>query len=377
MDVNLNNLSATSKHIERENNYKNNYSKFLTNYMSLIQNKPIIDSFCHLNEDGTKSNDIIHRKGEITLLNNFMDFLSRSNKQIENDRKEYLDRLKHFHGESDEVIKLKQKKRCENVKLYQRLNDLLEFGQQKVRIGKKRKRIEDKTDNVNKSGNNDKKNKIRIRINKSVINRSKEFNKSMNNKYLKFDKNKLNESSKRALRISNHRPLLKNFSSNYNNKIRLIKKIQDDKQNEKIIKMNIKKTHLYKKQWNKSKGFFFKKFLGRNSTNPNKFRIIIREKDYSPKYDYILPNTSRRIVCYDDKGYFNLNEYKKLSTKKAIFNCFNNNDSYDENYNIMNLINKEKEKIRIKKQEKLNDINIYNIVSDYLNRKKETGSYYY
>ena len=387
MDINLNNLSSLSQRIEKKKNFKSIYSKLPSNYIGLISNKPIIESFCYLNKDGTESDNIFNRNREIISFNKFMEKLSRSNKQIEEERKEYLKKLKYFNAESDELAKLKQIKRFENVMLYQRLNNLLELRQHKIRIDKKRKVLQNQSSiNSNDSSINDSQKIFRIHINKRTRKLSKKYSNSVNNnKYLTIDKTKLNESSsKRTLGESIYRPLLKNFSSNHYSKIRIIKNNQENKQNEKISiikdkikninkQMNIIRENSYEKQWNKPKGLIFSKILGRNRKirNFNKYRIIKKEKDYSPKYDYILPDTNRRKFYFGDKGHLDLNKFKILSTKKAIFNYINNNYSFDDNYNIMNLINIIREKKRLEKQVKLNDNDIYNLLSEYLNKKKE------
>ena len=52
----------------------------------------------------------------------------------------------------------------------------------------------------------------------------------------------------------------------------------------------------------------------------------------------------KKIVLYDKSSIISFNKYKIISTRITIYNYNNKNYSFDENYNIMNIIKLEKEK---------------------------------
>ena len=70
---------------------------------------------------------------------------------------------------------------------------------------------------------------------------------------------------------------------------------------------------------------------------------------YNPNYDYMIPNSDKRRIYFDNTEIINFNIFKAVSTRKAICNYINKNYSFDNNYNIINIINLEKEKKKIKK----------------------------
>ena len=52
----------------------------------------------------------------------------------------------------------------------------------------------------------------------------------------------------------------------------------------------------------------------------------------------------KKIVLYDKSSIISFNKYKIISTRITIYNYNNKNYSFDENYNIINIIKLEKEK---------------------------------
>jgi hypothetical protein len=220
MDINLSNLSLLSQRIEKERVFKRIYSKPPADYMGLNKTKPLIDSFCHLNKDGTETDNVIHRNREIMLFNKFLEKLSRSNKQIEKERKNYLSRLNHFNCEKEEDIKLRKIKKFESVAFYRKLNNLLQLRHYKNRFDNQRKeiQIQSEYEHIDDSNNNYRLKTIKIKFNKSDINRLTGLNNSMNNKDSINDKTrniKLDSSSKASERKINYSPfMLNNFNLN-------------------------------------------------------------------------------------------------------------------------------------------------------------------
>ena len=399
MDVNLSTLSSLSKYMEKQKKLKKLYTKLPHNYISPFQRKKVIESYCYLNKDGTRSEDIKHKMHEEFLLSQFIKKLSRTNKEIEKERYDYLKRLKYYNGDNEESIKLKKQQRIENVLINKKLENLLDLRKYKLKFEKKRKEIGKKDsiiDNNNNNNNNNnnsynERNFFKQKVNKNAINR---FNISSTNE--KGDENDIINKTRNTNDNGNIKNKIRNNYTNYlfnhststyfslNNKIKLnndikyknqsaiklnIKK-EDNKDLEKKYKI-IKKIDLYEKKWNLPKCLSFNKNLGRNTFNGNsiRFKKVEEFRNYNPKYDYIFPNTNKNIVFYGNKGKYNIKNYKLISTRKALCKYINNNYSFDDTYNIMKIINSEKEKKRLKKIEGLR--NVSSQLNEYLNEKNK------
>ena len=392
MEYNIDNLSSISKIIEKHKKYKTKLSKLLSGYISPLQSRHAIEPYNYINKDGMTADDCFKRKREDLLLNDFINNLSKSDKQIKEERKEYLNKLKYFNYESEEAIKLKKLKRQENVLLYRKLNFLLDLRKFKVKYDLIKRKISKNLSNnsINIRNDSHKKNNekdlLKHKIKKNIFNKIKMPNKNIKDTMNKTrnEKEKVHQSMKTPLNTIQMNSLsINSCSSNYtlSNRINRIlstiaikeksqienaslmkEKLENLKSKSKIIK----KIDLYKKKWNLPKCINFGKSVGRIHLNKS-CKEYERIKDtITPKYSYIFPNTNGKIVFYGNNN--DLNKYKKISTKKALFNYINNNQFFDENYNIMNIVNSESQKSS-DKNVKLKSIS--NLISEYLKEKKK------
>jgi len=389
MDVNLSTLSSLSKYMEKQKKLKKLYTKLPPNYISPFKSKKVIESYCYLNKDGTRSEDINHKKHEEFLLSQFIKKLSRTNKEIEKERYDYLKKLKYYNGDNEESIELKKQQRIENVLMNKKLENLLDLRKYKLNFEKKRKEIDKKDSIINNNNinSNNEKNYFRQKVNKNAKNR---FNISSTNEKGDEKNDKINNTKNTNNSGNTKNKIRNNFSHStstyfslnnksklntdmkYKNKsaIKLNIKKEDNKDLEKKYKI-IKKIELYEKKWNLPKCLSFNKNLGRNTFNGNsiRFKKVEEFRNYNPKYDYIFPNTNKNIVFYGNKGNYNIKNYKLMSTRKALCKYINNNYSFDDTYNIMKIIKSEKEKKRLKKIERLK--NISGQLNEYLNEKNK------
>lgn len=367
-EVNLSCLSSLSKSFKKQIKLKKIYTKLPNNYIGPFDKKKIIE--CYLNKEQKSQEDI--------SLSQFIQKLSRTNKQIEKERYDYLKRLKYFNGENEESIKLKKIKIMNNISLNKQLDNLLDLRKYRLKYEKKRKEIEQKN-NINIDNNYKHIAKLKINKSKNIglkspdINKSNIINKIINKIKIKSN---INSSTIPSINNSHYKSVSINFS--FNNKI---KNIKENKETNKDINLSIKKENnidkneefmkqciSYEKKWNVPKCLSFSKIIGRNSGKLFKRTKFIDFKDYNPNYDYVFPNTNKSIVYYKSNS-INFNKYKKISTRRTLFNYINSHFSFDDSYNIININNLRKEKIKINKIERLK--NKYGQLYEYLKYKNK------
>ena len=89
----------------------------------------------------------------------------------------------------------------------------------------------------------------------------------------------------------------------------------------------------------------------------NENKIYRRTKYYSSNYSSIKKDTSKTFVHYGNNSNEELHNLKIRSTRKLIYNLnYILNSSDSTNYNVIDIIKKEKEKKNLKKLQKLKDI---------------------
>ncbi len=132
---------------------------------------------------------------------------------------------------------------------------------------------------------------------------------------------------------------------------------------------------IYNKKWNLPKVISFDKISGRNKENKNPIKIHYCERiyNYTPNYDLVLNNSQKAYINLGNSNN-NLNKiknYKINATRKYLCNHLNIINNTADYYNIINVINKERERRRKKQahnmERKLNALEEMN----YLINKKE------
>ena len=403
MEVNLNCLSSLSKLFEKQKKLKKLYPNFPANYSSPFRSKKVIEPYYYISKEGIKLDDYKEQRHEKFLLSKFIKELSKTNKELEKERKNYLNKLKYYNGENEKSIKLKKLERFNNLSISRKVGNILDLSRHKLKLENKRKEMR-LFNNIDSSSIS---NVINYYKNEKNIFRQK-FKFNNKQKYLqlktpKIDKNEIyktirnkkiekitfssrnnntkfffNNSASTYFSLNNLKKntfgiINKNRTSNLNNSKDNIKDNNRDNSKDNInenIKENIKKNTSYEKKWNLPKCFNFNKILGRNPENKDSIRLkkCKEMRIYNPNYDYMIPHSDKRRIYFDNKEIIDFNIFKAVSTRKTICNYINKNYSFDDNYNIINIINLEKEKKKKIKKEKIKNIigNFY----EYLKYKK-------
>ena len=179
--------------------------------------------------------------------------------------------------------------------------------------------------------------------NNSIMNLDKIPKTSINNS-IKRLRTKLNLSSSKEKKDVD-KPI---FISNLNNNLESdSKRFRNLKQNE------------YIKKWDLPKSFSFDKVTGRQKKikNPIKLHLLERFYEYSPNYDSISCNENKSFVKYDNDKKNDFKHYKINATRKYLFNIGNIMNSPSNNYNIIQILNEQKQKEQQKiEKKKLNNI---------------------
>ena len=179
--------------------------------------------------------------------------------------------------------------------------------------------------------------------NSSIMNLDKIPKTSINNS-IKRLRTKLNLSSSKEKKDVD-KPI---FISNLNNNLESdSKRFRNLKQNE------------YIKKWDLPKSFSFDKVTGRQKKikNPIKLHLLERFYEYSPNYDSISCNENKSFVKYDNDKKNDFKHYKINATRKYLFNIGNIMNSPSNNYNIIQILNEQKQKEQQKiEKKKLNNI---------------------
>ena len=189
------------------------------------------------------------------------------------------------------------------------------------------------------------------------------LNKKDHNNLKNINYLNLSNVNNNSLEISEHNkfsPLSKNiFISKLNLKSnRKEKKIKYDK---------------YKKKWDLPKSFSFEKISGRqkHSKNPIKLQKLERLFEYKPNYDSILCNENKAYVKYNNNFKKDFKTIKINSHRKYICNWSNIMNNPGNNYNIINVLNKQKEI----QQKKIEDNKIIKILEEYIDYNKKMNEY--
>ena len=373
MKVNLSCLSALSKHFENQKKLKKLNSKLPDNYISPFKRKKSIEPYCYLNKEGMKEENIKSQRHDKFLLSQFLQKLSKTDKQIEKERKDYLNSLKYYNGETEKMIKLKNIERINNIAINRKLENLLDLRKYKLKYENNKRDIIYRNNNIFNINNSNNKNEKMIFMKKFIrpikltsrLTKRRKFdiinkNDDITNNDLNFPKtpsrnNNSNRCSNNSLStyLSFKKKLEeKNLSNDKNNSINNLKeknpysKYIINKENNKEKNINKNSIISYEKKWNSPKSFNFNKILGRDEKKEGSFKFKRFEefRFYNPNYESIYPNSKKNIVLYDKSSKINFNKYKIISTRKTIYNYINKNYSFDDNYNIMNIIKLEKEK---------------------------------
>ena len=197
MEVNLSCLSALSKHIENQKKLQKLNSKLPDNYMSPFKRKKSIEPYCYLNKEGMKEENIKSQRHEKFLLSQFLQKLSKTDKQIENERKDYLNSLKYYNGETEKMIKLKNLERINNISINRKLDNLLDLRKYKLKYENNKRDIFYRNNNIFNINNTNKSQKMifmkkfisPIKLSSKLIKRKKSDLINKNNDIINNDLN--------------------------------------------------------------------------------------------------------------------------------------------------------------------------------------------
>ena len=148
MEVNLSYLSSFSKYFDKQKKLKKINPKLPDNYIGPFAKKKSIESYCYLTKEGLKEESIKSQKHEKFLISQFIKKLSRTNKQIEKERRDYINSLKYYNGENEKIIKLKKLDRIKKIAKNKELNNLLDLRKYKVKFDYKKRELNKQNNNI-------------------------------------------------------------------------------------------------------------------------------------------------------------------------------------------------------------------------------------
>lgn len=386
-------LSKFGKKLNKTLN-KNMNSKLPSDYKSVLdinsRKRYKISPDSYLNNSGLEIDikQSLSQRIEEAKIENFIKQLSRTPKEIKEQQRDYISKLRGFQNYKEEISKkLQQKVKAEKILKYKKNLDKYEFNKfcldykylfnstknyylnelkknQEIEFETKKKKIKfshnirkDLLDKIINSKNNisiekTKSNSDIFMKNETVGKKQIQINK--NKRKTPNYKNKENIENKENIDISNHFQL-QNISYN-----------KEKNKYKNIINKNLsfceitKKTKKYHKKWNSMNNLVpFGKISGRIDLKRyiNENKIYRRTKYYSSNYSSIKKDTSKTFVHYGNNSNEELHNLKIRSTRKLIYNLnYILNSSDSTNYNVIDIIKKEKEKKNLKKLQKLKDI---------------------